>query len=145
MISIRKGMFETNSSSIHALIIDKDTIEPKRIIHMSSDFDEYSAESNDVDGPSYVYFLARERRQTKELFSYLKKCGVEKVLLDGNPMQLVIKTEDDPDFRPLQEIQALVFGDVKTIYVDRDYERDTFDQYDNNQDQYYVLDVNFDA
>ena len=81
MISIRKGMFETNSSSIHALIIDKDTVVPKKIIHMSSDFDEYCIESTNVDGPSYMYYLARERRQTKELFSYLKKGGVEKVIL----------------------------------------------------------------
>ena len=145
MISIRKGMFETNSSSIHALIIDKDTVVPKKIIRMSSDFDEYCIESTNVDGPSYMYYLARERRQTKELFSYLKKCGVEKVILDGNPMQLVIKTEDDPDFRPLSEIQALVFGEVLTLYVDRDYERDQFDKYNNNQDQYYVLDVDYDA
>ena len=60
-------------------------------------------------------------------------------------MQLVIKTEDDPDFRPLSEIQALVFGEVLTLYVDRDYARDQFDKYNNNQDQYYVLDVDYDA
>ena len=145
MISIRKGMFETNSSSIHALIIDRNELKAKRTLKINGSFDKYYDLYGDIDGPSFAYCLARERRETAEFFSFLKKIGVETVYLDGNPMRLVNELADDPTFLDRSDLKALVLGDIINYNIDNNDTEGVakYHQYERDTENYCVIDADY--
>lgn len=87
MISIRTSIFETNSSSVHALVIPKDTkiTIPNRV---SLYYGEYGWEQSvETDTLDYIYTACVDRGQEEvdKLISYLKRKGVEEInILSSN-------------------------------------------------------------
>ena len=81
MIQIRKSCFETNSSSVHALVIpDDQTISiPTKVTLYGG---EYGWE-NDVDDDTLNYFyqacVDKGRAEVDRFFNYLKSKGVEEI------------------------------------------------------------------
>lgn len=81
MIQIRQNIFETNSSSVHALVIpNNQSIHIPNRVSLSGG--EYGWE-NDVDGDTLDYFyqacLDRGREEVDKFFNYLKRKGVEEI------------------------------------------------------------------
>lgn len=81
MITIRNGLFETNSSSVHVLVIPKDmsiTI-PKKVYLYGGEYGwSDSTEYNTLD---YFYqaCIDRGRDELDKFFNYLKRKGVEEI------------------------------------------------------------------
>lgn len=79
MISIRQGLFETNSSSVHALVIPKNcSIHfPNKVTLYGG---EYGWEEDEVyDTINYVYQACKDRGQEEvdKLLAYLKRHNIE--------------------------------------------------------------------
>ena len=81
MIQIRLSQFETNSSSVHSLVIPKDTkIDIPHSVYLFEG--EYGwTEHKDYDTLSYFYTACVERgkEEVEKFFSYLKRKGVEEI------------------------------------------------------------------
>lgn len=81
MIAIRNNFFETNSSSVHVLVIPKDTnihIPTKIYLHRG----KYGWETDDViDTIDYFYQACVDRGQEEvmKFIEYLKRKGVEEI------------------------------------------------------------------
>ena len=81
MIQIRQGLFETNSSSVHVLVIPKDTeiIIPQIVYLRGGEYGWSSDEEYDTMSYFYEACLARGQEEVNKLVSYLKRKGVEEV------------------------------------------------------------------
>lgn len=81
MINIRYGLYETNSSSVHCLVIPKDTnlYIPKRV-HLTGG--EYGWEfGSEGDTINYIYQACVDsgREEVERFIAYLKSKGVEEI------------------------------------------------------------------
>lgn len=81
MIAIRLGFFETNSSSVHVLVIPKDTkISIPKTVHLKRG--EYGWEDDEVYNTlDYFYQACVDAgiEELNKLFSYLQRKGVEEI------------------------------------------------------------------
>lgn len=81
MIQVRIGQFETNSSSVHVLVIPKDT--PVSIPHkVFLEGGEYGwSEDTEYDTLNYFYqaCLDHGKEELEKFFDYLKRKGVEEI------------------------------------------------------------------
>lgn len=79
MISFRNGFFETNSSSVHVLVIPKDTeISIPKAVYLS--YGKYGwGYSKEYDTLDYFYQACVDagKEELEKLFSYLYRKGVE--------------------------------------------------------------------
>lgn len=85
MLNIRKNIFETNSSSVHALVIPKD--QTLYIPHtVTLHYGEYGWE-NDTYGDTidYIYTACVDfgSDEVEKLINYLKRKGVEEITISG--------------------------------------------------------------
>lgn len=81
MIEIRNNMFETNSSSVHVLVIPKDTnIDIPHKVFLSGGEYGWSSDT-DYDTLNYFYqaCLDKGREELEKFFNYLKRKGVEEI------------------------------------------------------------------
>ncbi len=81
MIEIRQSMFETNSSSVHVLVIPKDTsISIPHKVFLSGGEYGWSADT-EYDTLNYFYqaCLDNGREELDKFFEYLKRKGVEEI------------------------------------------------------------------
>lgn len=81
MIEIRNNMFETNSSSVHVLVIPKDTnIDIPHKVFLSGGEYGWSSDT-DYDTLNYFYqaCLDNGREELEKFFNYLKRKGVEEI------------------------------------------------------------------
>ena len=81
MIQIRKSCFETNSSSVHVLVIPKDTkIDIPRKVFLSGGEYGWSSDT-EYDTLNYFYqaCLDSGREELEKFFDYLKRKGVEEI------------------------------------------------------------------
>lgn len=80
MFNIRNGSWETNSSSVHVLVIPKETTItiPKKVILYGGDFGWGEGTASPLD---YVYQVCVDegREQLDRFFEYLKRKGVEEI------------------------------------------------------------------
>ena len=81
MIEIRRGQFETNSSSVHVLVIPRDTeiTIPKKVFLEGG---EYGWESGSVTNTlNYMYqaCVDQGKEELNKFFEYLKRKGVEEI------------------------------------------------------------------
>lgn len=82
-MKIRKGTFETNSSSTHSIAISKDKVNPYNLRNgYTIDFNigEYGWEEDEYSFPSYMYtalLCADDQESIEKLKSILNKWGVE--------------------------------------------------------------------
>ena len=81
MISIRNRQFETNSSSVHVLVIPKDTnIHIPKVVSLTGG--EYGWENEEYwDTLNYFYQACVDagRESVAQFFAYLKEKGVEEI------------------------------------------------------------------
>lgn len=132
MLSIRKGMFETNSSSCHKLIAPADqsyTI-PKVV-----DFDR-----KDTDGLAFLYDMFETRDYYIELWiPFLYANGVEEIIYTGDNIALKGAIEEfkgttevsrRPDL-PSQGNEVL----PNTVYLSIIFGEDTFYMYNAYDDE----------
>jgi hypothetical protein len=81
MLAIRTGFFETNSSSVHVLVIPKDTkIDIPHKVFLSGG--EYGWESDtEYDTLNYFYQACLDygKEEVDKFFNYLKRKGVEEI------------------------------------------------------------------
>lgn len=83
MINIRKNLFETNSSSVHALVIPKDQkiYIPTTVILRYGDYGwEFDTYYDTID---YIYTACKDRgdKEVEKLINYLKHKGVEEIIV----------------------------------------------------------------
>ena len=81
MIQIRKGCFETNSSSVHALVIpDDQTISiPTKVTLYSGEYGWENEEYGDTLNYFYQACVDKGRDEVNKFFAYLKSKGVEEI------------------------------------------------------------------
>ena len=81
MYQIRQSIFETNSSSVHVLVIPKDTkIDIPHSVYLFEG--EYGLQADkEYDTLSYFYTacVERGREEVEKFFNYLKRKGVEEI------------------------------------------------------------------
>lgn len=70
MKQIRKGVFETNSSSTHSICISKAPVTPGKFIHFY--IGEYGWEVDERDAKDYLYTAILERGDWKDTLQKLK-------------------------------------------------------------------------
>lgn len=79
MISIRNYLFETNSSSVHALVIPKDAAVhfPSRVVLSGGEYGW--EEDTEYDTLNYIYQACVDRGQDElqKLYAYLKRHNIE--------------------------------------------------------------------
>ncbi len=81
MIEIRDGFFETNSSSVHVLVIPKDTkIDIPHKVFLSGGEYGWSSDT-EYDTLNYFYQACVDngREELEKFFEYLKRKGVEEI------------------------------------------------------------------
>lgn len=81
MIQIRKGCFETNSSSVHALVIpDDQTISiPTKVTLYSGEYGWENEEYGDTLNYFYQACVDQGRAEVDRFFNYLKSKGIEEI------------------------------------------------------------------
>lgn len=81
MFSIRQNFFETNSSSVHALVIPKNTPIhiPKRVVLQGGEYGWEFEERYDTLDYIYETCVHRGRDELEKFFAYLKRKGVEEI------------------------------------------------------------------
>jgi len=81
MIQIRKGCFETNSSSVHALVIpDDQTISiPTKVTLYGGEYGWENEEYGDTLNYFYQACVDQGREEVNRFFNYLKSKGVEEI------------------------------------------------------------------
>lgn len=81
MLNIRYGLFETNSSSVHVLVIPKDqAVRIPKSVHLAGD--EYGwAEGIEYDTLNYFYQACVDsgKSELNKFFAYLKNKGIEEI------------------------------------------------------------------
>ena len=117
MIQVRNGTFETNSSSVHLLIIPKECnikIPPKVFLV----FKEYGW-SSDVEDQAlnYVYqaCVDQGKEELNKFFDYLKRKGIQEIY---SP-ELKWKTDDDDGYTYVENNDGYVdhSGEVPLDYL----------------------------
>lgn len=81
MLEIRNSVFETNSSSVHVLVIPKDTTisVPKKVFLRGGEYGwEFDTEYSTIN---YMYQVCVDagREELEKFFAYLKRKGVEEI------------------------------------------------------------------
>ena len=80
MFNIRKGSWETNSSSVHVLVIPKDTniTVPKKVFLSGGEYGWEAGHANPLD---YMYQACVDagKEELDKFFDYLKRKGVEEI------------------------------------------------------------------
>lgn len=81
MIQIRQNSFETNSSSVHVLVIPKDTTinVPKKVFLSGGEYGwQFDTEYSTIN---YMYQVCIDygREELEKFFAYLKRKGVEEI------------------------------------------------------------------
>lgn len=135
MVKIRHSMFETNSSSSDALIIQMHNYDIPKTIELKSD--DKTIHNHKVDGASEVYQSLKNENLESQLFSYLKSRGVINIYVDG------VLVKDIPEFdgdmsqltKNKEYFDARLFG--KQFYVSIPYKSNSED-FDYSDDSWLV-------
>lgn len=79
MINVRFNMFETNSSSVHALVIPKEqsVIIPKHVILRTGEYGWENAEYGDTLSYLYTACKYEKRSELPKLLNFLKSLDIE--------------------------------------------------------------------
>ena len=145
MIEIRNGFFETNSSSVHALIIPKDTrISIPKSVNLR--FDDYGWEhEQEYDTLSYLYTACvnRGQKEVDKLMAYLKRKGVEDITTSKGTDCWGI---DHSGEVPLEELfsnenllDRFCFGLDSYVQLGNDFEEEEVNEDNYDPDKYDVL------
>ena len=79
-MKIRKGTFETNSSSTHSIAISKNKVEIPTGSYINFRIGEYGWEENEYNFPSYMYtslLYNKDKESIEKLKSILDKWGIK--------------------------------------------------------------------
>lgn len=81
MIEIRSSVFETNSSSVHVLVIPKETkiTIPTRVVISGGEYGWENDKYYDTIDYMYQACVSRGREEVEKFFDYLKRKGVEEI------------------------------------------------------------------
>lgn len=96
MFSIRFGLFETNSSSVHVLVIPKDTKLhiPTKVILNGKDYGWENWVIHDTINYFFQACLDRGKEEVNKFIEYLKRKGVEEI--EGGTLHWVEHDENYP-------------------------------------------------
>ena len=96
MVSIRLGLFETNSSSVHVLVIPKDTklTIPKKVYLTGGDYGWENNKAYDTLNYFFQACLDRGKEEVNKFIDYLKRKGVEEI--EGGILRYVEDAEEYP-------------------------------------------------
>ena len=85
MINIRYSIYETNSSSVHALVIPKDTkiYIPKTVNLYGGDYGWREEIESDTLNYFYQACLDQGKEEVEKFFAYLRRKGVEEINAKG--------------------------------------------------------------
>ena len=129
MIQIRYSSFETNSSSVHTLVIPKDqSLNIPKSVYLR--LGVYDRENRKVyDTLNYIYTACYEKGKDElnKLFSYLTRKGVENIQSDTRGWGII----DHLEYLPLEDLFAnenlldrFIFGEDSYIeLIDDQYKR----------------------
>lgn len=145
MLNIRKSLFETNSSSVHALVIPKDqsiSIPKKVILH----YGEYGWEADSYDDTlDYVYTACVDQGQKEvdKLISYLKYKGVEEIELRNSEYNYGIdhgyEVPLDDLFTNENLLDRFIFGNKSFVQTGNDNNDYYPKEEDYDKNEYDVL------
>jgi hypothetical protein len=122
MIKIRKGVFETNSSSSHSLVARYYQVEGLEIpptVYLT----ETMPVPNDMNG-IYTLFVYREYKEA--FYSILFENGVQRIFVDNQEIPTITGIPHNLGF-PTNYVLAVCFGEH-----DRFFEVDSWGDYDTN-------------
>ena len=128
MINIRKGLYETNSSSVHALVIPKETtlIIPETV---NLNYGEYGwGFEREYDALNYFFTACCEYGRAKDFIDYLYKKGVKTIKVGSiNYNQSGNYGIDHPEDLPVEfllshhdMLDRLIFSDDSFIDLGND-------------------------
>jgi hypothetical protein len=99
---IRKGVFETNSSSTHSICISKAPVSDTKNRYVSFNIGEYGWENDCVNICDYLYTAILEQWDSDELFEKLKDI-LNRYSINYDFEQPSYTTSDDGEYRWLSE------------------------------------------
>lgn len=157
MLNIRKGLFETNSSSVHVLVIPKDqAIHIPKSVRLS--FNDYGwSEGIEYDTLNYLYqaCVDKGKSELNKFFAYLKRKGVEEIYApelqwESNRWGTYATNNegyvDHADCIPLDYLfsnesllDRFLFGDDSFVETGNDNSYNTPDEDKYDHDKYDVL------
>ena len=107
MLNIRNGIFETNSSSTHSLVVSLIQIDGLEIPSTVDIESGHFPLDNNVHG-CYTYF--KEKGREKQFFGFLLSKGVKQIYVDGIPVKADSEDRDiSMSFSP-EELLSKCFG-----------------------------------
>lgn len=140
MIEIRKGIFETNSSSVHALVIPKDQqIVIPNIIHLKGGQFGWEYEK-EYDTINYLYEACRYRGEDEvaKLIAFLEKHNIEVIVNERHGYTYVDHGDEIPFddlFNNEQLLERFLFGTDSYVQLGNDNNRDKnpkYNEFDSN-------------
>lgn len=133
MINIRNGLFETNSSSSHSLVVSLiqiDGLEITPIVNIESGHAPWDI---NIHG-CYTYF--KEKGREKQFFGFLLFNGVKQIFVDGKPVGADSEDRDiTMSFSP-EELLSRCFGLTEYFYEGSAW-GDGYDELDTSKDFSY--------
>ena len=97
MLQIRGEIFETNSSSSCAFVTQIAGYTIPKVIKIDTSIKEedYDWDGEEMDGPSLEYQSAEKEGRSSDFLAYLGYKGVQKVIVDGKPVDIPEYTGDN--------------------------------------------------
>lgn len=148
MIQIRTEIFETNSSSVHLLVIPRDgEVHIPKHVHLRGD--DYGWERGEYcDTLSYFYQACKDRgeRELKKLFNYLDRKGIT---YDESTERMDDGYVDHAEEIPFEELfgnesllDRFLFSNAFVVTGNDNYTDECPDSSEYDSDKYIVLTKN---
>lgn len=120
MINVRKGLYETNSSSVHTLVISNRGVSVPSVVDLvPGDYAFFSGEITDMLSYVWTYYLAKRREV--QFIEWLYDIGVLEVYVEGVLIgktqleNLEINNRGAMDSYNLDTLERDVFSDLDLV------------------------------
>lgn len=113
MLQIRGNIFETNSSSSCAFVTQIAGYTISKVLNFDTSVKEedYDWDGEEMDGASLEYLRAEQDGHTQDFLAYLGSKGVQKITVDGKPVDIPELTGDNYYAgRDLKFLDGRIFG-----------------------------------
>lgn len=140
MITMRRGIFETNSSSTDAIVIQIRGYSIPKYVNIDTEYYDDEYDGRPIDGCSSLYIRATYDNQEMDLLSYMKSLGVEYFRVDGRQIENIPKlSKDNPYLSYDQEIlKGKLFGYYGRFSWDNEDEEPCEINTYRHNDNYYI-------
>lgn len=156
MFVIRKGYFETNSSEVHAIVLENDssyTINKSLIITNIEGVCKTWDDDYDEDTLNYAYQLSRRCHKEEDFINWLGSLGVDEIKIKGGKTY-TFNDENRPEnisnplaiyIKDVNHLKEFIFSNDSFVITGNDNEGDVDDRIYEYEDKSQYTVIHLDA